>query len=129
MSDRPQRGPFGRIHPALILAALDLAGLLIALYLSTVELAGELPYCGPLHGCQEVALSEYSRIGGIPVAVFGVCLSLGWSVPAYVLEGFFLVALAALLIGGFCLGSFIYHVIVGHADFAKRTLPWARGEA
>jgi uncharacterized membrane protein len=76
MSDRLRRGPFGRVHPALILASLDLAGLLIALYLSSVELQGQLPYCGPLHGCQEVALSEYSRIGGIPVAVFGVCLSL-----------------------------------------------------
>jgi uncharacterized membrane protein len=76
MSQRVQRLPFGRVHPALILAVLDLAGLLIALYLSSVELAGALPYCGPLHGCEEVALSQYSRIGGIPVAVFGVCLSL-----------------------------------------------------
>ena len=31
---------------------------------------------GPIHGCEEVARSEYSRIGGIPVAVFGVGLSL-----------------------------------------------------
>ena len=76
MSERPRGAPFGRVHPALILAALDVAGLLIALYLSSVELQGQLPYCGPLHGCEEVALSEYSRIGGIPVAVFGVCLSL-----------------------------------------------------
>jgi uncharacterized membrane protein len=76
MSGRPGRGTFGRVHPALILAALDLAGLLIALYLSTVELRGELPNCGPLHGCEQVALSEYSRIGGVPVAVFGVFLSL-----------------------------------------------------
>ncbi len=64
-----------RIHPGLVLAALDLAGLLIASYLSWVELHGTLPYCGPLHGCEQVALSEYSRIGGIPVAVFGVALS------------------------------------------------------
>src|SRR5204863_5546235 len=75
MSATPRRGPLGRVHPALILAALDLAGLLIALYLSSVELQGELPYCGPLHGCEEVALSVYSRVCGIPVAVFGVCLS------------------------------------------------------
>lgn len=64
------------IHPALVLAALDLVGLAIAGYLSSVELRGELPNCGPLRGCEEVALSEYSRIGGIPVAVFGVILSL-----------------------------------------------------
>lgn len=64
------------IHPALVLAALDLFGLCVASYLSTVELGGGVPVCGPLHGCEQVALSQYSRIGGIPVAVFGVCLSL-----------------------------------------------------
>jgi uncharacterized membrane protein len=64
------------VHPALVLAFLDLVGLAIASYLSSVELRGELPNCGPLHGCEQVALSEYSRIGGVPVAVFGVGLSL-----------------------------------------------------
>lgn len=64
------------LHPAAVLAVLDLIGLLIASYLSSVELRGDLPYCGPLKGCEEVALSEYSRIGGVPVAVFGVGLSL-----------------------------------------------------
>jgi uncharacterized membrane protein len=65
-----------RLKPGLLLAALDLVGLVVATYLSTVELQGNLPYCGPLHGCETVALSEYSRIAGIPVAVFGVVLSL-----------------------------------------------------
>ena len=65
-----------RIHPGLVLAILDLVGLSIASYLSFVELRGELPQCGPLHGCEQVALSPYSRIGGVPVAVFGVALSL-----------------------------------------------------
>ena len=64
------------IHPGIVLATLDLVGLAIASYLSSVELRGELPNCGPLRGCEEVALSEYSRIGGVPVAVFGVGLSL-----------------------------------------------------
>jgi uncharacterized membrane protein len=63
-------------HPGLVLAGLDLIGLAIASYLSSVELRGELPNCGPLKGCEEVALSEYSRIGGVPVAVYGVGLSL-----------------------------------------------------
>ena len=68
-----------RIHPGYILAVLDVIGLGIALYLSTVELQGGVPVCpatGPLHGCQTVATSEYSRIAGIPVAVYGVVLSL-----------------------------------------------------
>jgi len=68
--------PILGLHPGLILAGLDIVGLAIATYLSVVELQGNLPACGPLHGCEEVARSEYSRIGGIPVAVFGVVLSL-----------------------------------------------------
>ena len=64
------------LHPAAVLATLDVIGLGIASYLSSVELRGELPNCGPLHGCEQVALSEYSRIGGLPVAVYGVGLSL-----------------------------------------------------
>lgn len=65
-----------RIHPGFILAALDLVGLAIAGYLSVVALQGGLPACGPLKGCEQVALSEYAWIGGIPVAVFGVALSI-----------------------------------------------------
>ncbi len=75
------------IHPAFVLMALDAFGFVVASYLSYVELQGKLPYCGPLSGCQEVALSEYSRIGGpngIPVAVFGVGLSVTLFVFAYV---------------------------------------------
>ena len=75
-----------RLHPAIVLMALDLVGLAIASYLSFVELQGQLPYCGPLKGCEQVALSEYARIGGpdgIPVAVFGVILSVSLLVFAF----------------------------------------------
>jgi uncharacterized membrane protein len=65
-----------RVHPAIALATLDVIGLAIAGYLSAVELQGDLPFCGPLKGCEQVARSEYARVGGIPVAVFGVALSL-----------------------------------------------------
>ena len=68
--------PLLGVHPGLILAVLDVVGLAIALYLSVVELQGGVPACGPIHGCEEVARSEYSRIAGIPVAVFGVALSM-----------------------------------------------------
>ncbi len=63
-------------HPGLVLAALDLLGLVVAAYLSSVELQNEDPVCLVISGCDTVAHSEYSRIGGIPVAVFGVGLSL-----------------------------------------------------
>jgi uncharacterized membrane protein len=65
-----------RVHPGVVLASLDLVGLAIAAYLSVVELQGLVPYCGQLKGCEQVALSEYARIGGVPVAVFGVVLSI-----------------------------------------------------
>ena len=60
----------------MILAVLDIVGLAIATYLSVVELSGNALVCGPIKGCAEVAASEYSRIGGVPVAVYGVALSL-----------------------------------------------------
>lgn len=71
----PARRLFG-VHPGIILAILDVVGLAIAAYLSIVELQGYAPVCGPVKGCEEVARSEYSRIGGIPVAVYGVVLSI-----------------------------------------------------
>jgi uncharacterized membrane protein len=63
-------------HPGILLAVLDFIGLLIASYLSYVELRREAPSCGIIKGCETVANSEYSSIAGIPVAVFGVVLSL-----------------------------------------------------
>ncbi len=80
-------GRLRHVHPAFILMGLDAFGFVVASYLSYVELQGKLPYCGPLHGCQEVALSEYARIGGpdgIPVACFGVVLSITLFVFAYI---------------------------------------------
>ena len=79
MSILTERSPARRllgVHPGVILAVLDIVGLAIATYLSVVELSGNAPVCGPIKGCAEVAASEYSRIGGVPVAVYGVALSL-----------------------------------------------------
>ncbi len=50
----------------------------------------------------------------------------GFTVAAYVIEAVFLAAVLALTFGGFCLGSFVYHLFHGHGSFARRTLPWAR---
>jgi uncharacterized membrane protein len=66
-----------RTHPALVLAVLDLIGLAVAGYLTSTEVGGGSPVCGPIHGCVEVAQSQYSRpFFGIPVAVYGVGLSI-----------------------------------------------------
>ena len=40
------------IHPGLILAALDTFGLVVASYLSVVELSGNVPVCGPVTGAR-----------------------------------------------------------------------------
>lgn len=48
-------------------------------------------------------------------------------IVAWVLQAFFLLAVAALLFGRLCLGSFVYHLVRGRAAFAMGTLPWRRG--
>jgi uncharacterized membrane protein len=49
----------------------------IAGYLSVTRLAGAPAVCGPSHGCETVANSEYSVVlGFLPVAVAGLGLSL-----------------------------------------------------
>ena len=63
--------------------------------------------------------------GSFALAI-GLSLALGWHMAAWVLEGLFIAAVAALVLGGFCLGSFVFHVLSGHGDFATRTLPWTR---
>ena len=55
---------------------LAAAGAAISTYLAITRLAGELPACGPLQGCEQVATSEYSAVLGIPLAVLGLGFSL-----------------------------------------------------
>jgi hypothetical protein len=57
----------------------------------------------------------------------GVSLLAGWNTLAWVLEALLLVALGALIFGAFCLGSFVFHLVTGNGEYAKRTLPWTRG--
>jgi len=66
-------------------------------------------------------------LAGSFVVAIGVSLTLGWRMSALVLEGILIVAVGALVFGGFCLGSFVFHVLTGRAEFAKRTLPWVPG--
>jgi hypothetical protein len=50
----------------------------------------------------------------------------GFSLAAYVVEAIFLAAGLAVLIGSFCLGSFVCHLLRGRWRFALQTLPWVR---
>jgi hypothetical protein len=58
----------------------------------------------------------------------GVALLAGWPRLAWILEGLVAVALGALVLGRFCLGSYLYHLLRGETSFANRTLPWSRAE-
>jgi uncharacterized membrane protein len=144
---RSQVRPILGVHPGLILAVLDIIGLAIAAYLSVVELNGGVPVCGPIHGCEEVARSEYSRIGGIPVAVFGVGLSLvllvlaiawwrtdlyalllahyGLSLAGVLFEVYFLY-LQVFVIGAVCIWCTSYGVSL-IARFVVALVVWLRG--
>jgi hypothetical protein len=61
------------------------------------------------------------------MVLIGVSLLARWDTLAWVLEALLLAALSALIFGGFCLGSHVFHLLTGNREFAKRTLPWGRG--
>jgi hypothetical protein len=62
-------------------------------------------------------------LGGAGLALLG-----GWPRLSWILQGVVAIALAALVFGRFCLGSYLYHLLWGKAGFANRTLPWTREE-
>jgi hypothetical protein len=57
----------------------------------------------------------------------GMLLLLQLGTAALVLQVLLLTALAALIFGRFCLGSFLYYLLRGRSDFAIGTLPWKPG--
>jgi uncharacterized membrane protein len=56
----------------IVAAVVSLAGLADATYLSVQALTGETLGCGGSPDCFRVLGSSYARVGGIPVALFGV---------------------------------------------------------
>ena len=54
------------------IAALSLAGLAVATYLSVQHVTGGIPACGVSTGCDTVTTSEYAVLFGVPVAFIGV---------------------------------------------------------
>lgn len=56
----------------VVVAIVSLAGLADATYLSVQALTGETLGCGGSPDCFRVLGSSYARIGGIPVALFGM---------------------------------------------------------
>jgi len=68
--------PDGRGRFGLAMTLLAATGVVIAAYLTWQHLAGEIPPCGPVRGCETVLTSPYASIAGIPVALPGVLVSL-----------------------------------------------------
>lgn len=68
-----------------IIAILALVGFTDAVYLTVKHYFGDLPVCSVVAGCEEVALSEYSQIAGVPISLLGtlfyitvLILSVAW---------------------------------------------------
>lgn len=71
-SGEPERGaspPISRLFA--LAAALALAGLADAVYLTVEHLTGRSVRCTVTSGCSEVLSSPYATVGGYPLAFFG----------------------------------------------------------
>jgi hypothetical protein len=63
-------------------------------------------------------------LGGSFCLAIAASLMLGFHTTAVVLEGL-LMAGTVTMLAGFCVGTFVFHLLRGRADFAWHTLPWA----
>lgn len=57
---------------AMIFFLLGVAGFLDASYLTLEHYRGVIPVCNIISGCGQVLFSKYSKIGPVPLALFGV---------------------------------------------------------
>ncbi len=95
-----------------------------ALYNHVVAKPKGLPRLGPARSPRRFA----QAFAGTFVLAIWLSLFFGWRILAWALEGFLLAALAVLIFGRFCLGSYLFLLLTGEVRFANRTLPWARNE-
>ena len=63
-------------------------------------------------------------LGGTFMLLIGLSIRNGLETSAWALEAFVLVAIGLVVVGRFCLGSFVFHLLSGNGEFARRTLPW-----
>ena len=75
--------------------AVILIGLTDSMYLSLTVLLDISPVCGPLHGCETVAASSYSKLLGVPLAYLGTL----YYAAGAVLAPFLLVSHFARILG------------------------------
>jgi len=104
--------------------ALPRLNLFDALYNHVVAKPKGLPRLGPAPSPRRFA----QAFAGTFVLAIWLSLFSGRRILAWALEAFLLAALAALIFGRFCLGSYLFLLLTGKVRFANRTLPWARNE-
>lgn len=61
-----------KLFLSLVLTVCGLLGILDAGYISYSEFTGQLPTCTPPFACSTVLESPWSKIGPVPLAVFGL---------------------------------------------------------
>lgn len=95
-----------------------------ALYNRLVANPKGLPRLGPAPAPRRFA----QAMAGTFMLVIGTSLLSGWSTLVWALEALLLAALGALIVGRFCLGSYLFLLFTGQSGFANRTLPWTHTE-
>ena len=65
-------------------------------------------------------------MAGTFMLFIAACLAAGWNLLGWGVEALLVTALAALIFGRFCLGSYLFLQLTGQGRFANETLPWAR---
>lgn len=65
-------------------AIIAFIGFADSLYLTASHYMGDVPTCTIVEGCDEVAISEYSTIAGVPVALLGNLFYLLMMISAFV---------------------------------------------
>ncbi|HET9178038.1 MAG TPA: DUF4395 family protein [Terriglobia bacterium] len=92
-----------------------------AIYNRTIGRQQEAFLLGPAPPPRRAAEAEAGTFALATALVIHAELSLA----AHVLEAIFLAASVAVLIGSFCTGSFLFHLVRGRWRFVRQTLPWA----
>jgi hypothetical protein len=95
-----------------------------ALYNRIIAAVRKSPPIGPAPAPRRFA----QGMAGTFFVGVGLALLAGRHVVAWILVGMLTVALAALVFGRFCLGSYLYHLLRGDTGYANRTLPWSRAK-
>jgi hypothetical protein len=92
-----------------------------ALYNRLVAKPKGLPSLPPAPAPRRFAQAE---AGTVTLAI-GLALLGEMNLLAYALEGLVLVSLAAVILGRFCQGSYLFLLFTGRSAVANQTLPWS----